>query len=607
MNHKLKSLYKKNRIFSLFLIVLIITTIFKFIYVFALTEYTSYLVSDMGGYWQRAIQRFQGDLYDINQWVIWPPFFHILLANIFKVTQFLGVFKHNLEIVLSINILLSSISVFYLYLLTLKLSKNDKIAFTASTLYALTYHAIYFNASILSENFAVPLVIASIYFLFCNKWKYYILSGLLLALATGIRPGYGLFGLPFALYALVADSKNLKSDWKQTFFFRGIIKAGLFSIGFFLIIFFIVSEIKDISGGKVNSLAASSGINYYFSFTKKYEVGCRFDGYYYVLIPPGTVRNPENGKLITNAPIYDTKYFKTLANRYIKENPKILFTKIKDIWDLYFGVLFPSFPSAKGFDFFIKLFKVIFFILTLLTFFSLFTRPKKRVNFKNYLLLMSLIFLSIITCYMFNSEHRYVFGFIFATYPPAFEMIFELKRNIGSYTKKIIIFVSLLSLPLIGVKSAFIINKLNMVDNMVVEIREYDNPDKMIVFNIDQVNFPFRKQLTHKTLGKTGQEGRFFMMVTGEFDMLQSGYVEFYLYCEEGTMLSINDNRIIFREGSDDEKELKKRIFLERGRYSFKIVYKHLSNDAGIKAMYIPLSFDGNKYFFGQDTEYMKF
>jgi hypothetical protein len=208
---------------------------------------------------------------------------------------------------------------------------------------------------------------------------------------------------------------------------------------------------------------------------------------------------------------------------------------------------------------------------------------------------------------LFNTEHRYVYGFIFAVYPLAFDMIFELRKDFGKYARRMAIFVSILSIPFIGIKSASVIRKWNMTENFAVEIKEYDNTEKVNRFEIDRVNFPFRKQLTHGTLGKTRAKDRFEMMITGEFDLLQSGYMEFYIYCEEGAMLVIDDDNIIFREGRDDEKELKNEVFLNSGRHSFKITYQHLREDAGIKAMYFPLSFEGEKYFFGEDSEYVRF
>ncbi|MFZ1984225.1 MAG: glycosyltransferase family 39 protein, partial [Desulfatitalea sp.] len=334
---------KKEKMLPWLFVVVALTTVLKAVFVFKYTAYYNYLSSDMLGYWSRAFQRYDGDLFSINQWVIWPPLFHIILAGIFKTNQFLGLFHRNLEVVLSLNILFSSLSVVYLYFIAVIFSRNSLIALCTASLYALTYHCLYFNAFILSENFAVPIVIAALYYLLRNKKGYYLLSGALLAIATGIRPGYGLLGLSFGLYALLSDSKTIRLDWKRTIFFNGFGKAALFSLAFMLCIAAIVAENNYISKGRLKGLAASSGLNYYFSFTKTYEVRSRFDGYHYVIIPPGTVRNPENGKLMTINPIYDGAFFKKLANAYINDHPYILVTKIKDLWDLYFGTLFPSY------------------------------------------------------------------------------------------------------------------------------------------------------------------------------------------------------------------------------------------------------------------------
>jgi len=594
---------KKNKFFSWLLIVILISTILKFIFVFEHTDYRSYLTSDMGGYWTRAFERFNGEHFNLNQWALWPPLFHIILSGIFQITHMLNCFHLNLEIVLGTNIILSSVSVLYLYMITLKLSGNRLISFITASLYAFNYYTFYFNAFILSENFAVPIVIASVYYLFLNRPGYYFLSGILLAIATGMRPGFGIFAVPYGLYALFQVEK---STILNSVFFRRVLKGALFSAGFLIIIFLIIAENNRISQGNVRGLAASGGLNKYFSFTKTYEVQCRFDGYYYVIIPPGTIRNPENGKLITDEPIYNTKYFNGLTKKYIREHPGVVLRKFSDIGTLYFGVLFPSMNSVLWFNILREPTRWLVFLLSLLVLFSIFI-SKKQLHRLNYLLILSVIFFSILTCYLFNSEHRYIFGFMFALHPIAVVTIFRIFSDFKSVRKKLVIFFILITLPVLIYAGISQYRRWTIEEkiNAVVYTQELSDPE---AFYVDEINFPFSNNFTHQTLGLICNSKPFTANITGSFTMEGGGFMEVMVYCEEGFELKIDSNIILMRGERADEKEITNIIELPEGTHTFELTYYHNDFDAGIKVMYSPVyANDPEKYFFGENSGPVKF
>ena len=68
--------------------IIIFSALLKFIYVFNLTNFKSYLYSDMGGYWERALGRLAGKGHELDQWIIWPPFYHIVLSYMIKAIDF---------------------------------------------------------------------------------------------------------------------------------------------------------------------------------------------------------------------------------------------------------------------------------------------------------------------------------------------------------------------------------------------------------------------------------------------------------------------------------------------------------------------------------------
>ncbi len=619
----IKNMKQREIMLCLLLLVLLISTVLKFIFVYYHTDYKNYLGADMSGYWDRATDRFNGDIKGIDQWVIWPPFFHIILTEIFKVIYLFSLLKYKLQIVLGINIILSSVSVLYLYLLTYNFTKKYIVAFCAATLYAFTYYSFYFNAYILSENFGVPIVIAAVYYLLCNKKQYYFLSGVLLAIAAGIRPGFALLGLPFALYALLSGSESLKTNWKQTIFFKGIWKAVLFSTGFFSIFFLIIVENNYISEGKVKGLAASSGVNYYCSFTKCYMVKSTF-GYYYVIVPPGSVLNPERGILTTNIPIYDVKSFIKLTNKYIKKHPLVFLKKLDDFRELYFGTLFPSMYNALWFGILIDPFRWLFFILSLVVAFSFFTRPASRLDWKKYLVVLSVILFSLLVCYMFNTEHRYLFPFIFAIYAIAIDTIFEVVSNFRKYIKKLIIFISIvICIPVINagvlqVKKWRMEDKINVTLINNFHLKDKNNPNTIIGdtsgFNIDAVNFPLNETgFTHKTLGKICHDGSFFINLKGSFEVLQKGLYNFSIYSLDSIEFRVDDITLIpLYKTEEDEKELHVIRDLSKGKHTFRLLYHYYGGnnyEPGIVAMYnpYPLKDEDNKYYLGEDSKFIRF
>jgi len=588
--------------------VVVLSTLLKLAFVFYGTAFQSYLGSDMGGYWTRALQRFNGDLFSINQWVIWPPLFHIILAYLFKLTYLVGLGPINLGIVLGLNVLFSSLSVFCLYRISERLTRSPRLALATATLYAFTYHCFYFNAFVLSENFAVPLSIAALYCLLQNRLGYFLLSGVLLAVATGIRPGYGLLALSFGLYALWPDSTHSRAGWLRSIGRNGVPKAALFSLGFLLVIGLVLAQNHYISNGRLKGLAASSGLNYFFSFTKTYEVRSWFDGYHYVIIPPGTVKHPENGKLLTVKPIYDSAFFEQLTNAHIRQHPEVLLFKLKDLWELYFGTLFPSYGSAFGFHPGIEIFKFVFFFLTLVIAFSFTTSLWRRDNAKQRWLILSIIALSLVTSYLFNSEHRYIYGFVFAIYLLSIEAIGVIAAEFKQHLKKMLLCVGA-TILILGADAGYsALRKQNMPAVIHMKLHDYNEPFDAQTLDVDTLNFPFEKTFTHQRFGELGIREDFDVEFNGRFEVHASMSVHFFVYCEEGFEFYVDQQPVLGRPIRDDEKELETILFLEQGSHDFRLRYFHRSEDAGIKAMYVPIT-DGRygKYFLGQDTSLVTF
>ncbi|HTE40972.1 MAG TPA: hypothetical protein VK629_09080 [Steroidobacteraceae bacterium] len=113
---------------------LAISCVVKLLYVFCLTDYSNYLFSDFGGYWNRALERLRGHDTDYDQWAIWPPLPHILLTFFFRVIDLAGLSEHRLEALLVANVGLSTLCVALVYGITLRLCSSSRAAFEVAVL-----------------------------------------------------------------------------------------------------------------------------------------------------------------------------------------------------------------------------------------------------------------------------------------------------------------------------------------------------------------------------------------------------------------------------------------------------------------------------------------
>jgi len=80
--------------------ILVSSTLLKIVYVFMLTKYKRFIFADMCYYWTSAENRYKGDIFNPEQWNIFPPFYHIVLCELFKIINFFGLLTYKLEIVL---------------------------------------------------------------------------------------------------------------------------------------------------------------------------------------------------------------------------------------------------------------------------------------------------------------------------------------------------------------------------------------------------------------------------------------------------------------------------------------------------------------------------
>lgn len=400
-------------------LILLVTFICRIVYVFYLSDYKELLFSDMGGYWERAKVRFDGDIFTVQQWGSWATFFHFYLALIFKILYFFKLDEYRLEAVLLMNILYSTISVLCFYLIAEHILKNRLQSLIATLFYSFSYPLIYFNAFLLTENLSIPLIVLSVFLLFKYNERIFLLFvlGLSMGLAVAFKPVIGLLCIPFLIYIVLVNKFSFVS------LYRGMI----FSFGVFLVVFLVLVENNYISKGELKSLAANGGVAFFFGQCKSSEVYSIHNGFHTIIAPPQFAGNPNHMKLMTDRPIYDQLYFYKLGLDCIKRDPWILVQDFQHLKGIFYNTLFPSVPSSKWFTTLIHVSNYMVIIMTLPLGLLYFLLRKQIVDIKKILLLLSIPFLLLLTMYFYGVEQRYFFQSYFVIYLLFFVVLFNLK------------------------------------------------------------------------------------------------------------------------------------------------------------------------------------
>lgn len=417
----IKSMYKEHR--TLFLI-LLASFITRIIYVFHYTDYKNYLYTDMGGYWNRALDRYNGNIFNEGQWAMYAPFYHFYLAFIFKILQFLNLFALKLEAIILLNIVYSTISIVFVYLISKQIIKNNFYSNLATGLYAFSYPLIYFNSFIMSENISIPILITSVYLIFTYHEKKLMmtLAGLIFALGVATKPAMLLIAAVFLLYIIYAHRRSFDST------IRGI----LFALGFCFVIFLVIVENNHISRGVIKTLYANSGELFFLTQCNYSAVNSTYSNsngnFIWIIAPPLLWTNRNLSPFNTDHPPYDNKYFYKLGFDCIKNNPDFLIDALKKQKGLFFNSLMPSDPRSQGFDNFINFSNYLTFFMALSLGLLYYLRKDNEIDTKKIIVLLFILLSIPFTTLIYPPEQRYLLPVFFIIYLLFFTVVFNLKK-----------------------------------------------------------------------------------------------------------------------------------------------------------------------------------
>jgi hypothetical protein len=614
------------------IMLLVLSSVIKFIYVFNFTDYTHYVTSDMQGYWDRGIERFTGDDMNPDQWSANASFFPWVLSLLFQFINVFGLYNYKLVTILLCNIALSTLGVWFLYKIGMLLMKKRKWALGLAAAYAFSYPLIYFNSFVMAEPFAIPLIIGSIYLLFKYKDGYFIfLSGLLLGLGVALRPSNALLGLPFALYVFLSVRPfSIKSLWKSG------LRAAVFSLAFFAVMFYLVSENMRISNGELKTLTAHSGYNFFLGCTDAFCITSKYSGITYGFVPSSVANHPELGTIVTSVPIYDYKTFYKMGWDFIKENPQVWVRNLLKYRFLFFDNLFPAAPSSRGFIPLFDIFRYALFYMFLLLGLLYLSFKDKRLEKDKVLLFIGIFVISAAGLFFYTVTHQYFYNFAYTVYILFFVMLFSVSEKWKKNKKLIAYYLAAVLILTAGSYGIRLLLKMttdrkiqctvSADSSSITNISQQRNTVKTETFYADELNFYWDNYLHHYRLGKcTDVIGSYFLDYQGGFDVLREGKYTFFVYSDAGYRLKIDDKTVLEFQTNKTMLEgmIEQEVYLSNGNHTFSGTMFKYNYEQGLIAFYLGpdavkphriiqdddyvFPKDAVKYYIGQDSRYIRF
>lgn len=378
------------------------------LYVFWLTPYQQFLFSDMKNFWTQAMQRLDGREFADSQFVAWPPLYHIFLAELFRILRVLGLGELvRLETALLLNITVFAASVFALQRLAAHWLQRGDMVLLCTLLYGFGFPALYFNAFLLADNLGSPLLVMAVAAIVCVPgWRGILLSAMLFAAATIVRPALGPYGLAFVAFLLA------RQGWSRRF----LLQAALFSALFFSLIALASLEVSRISKGRVNGLSANGGLDFFIANTDYHRVDLSYDGWHFFVIVPAQSWRPENGVFYTNVPFYEQGHYFKLGWEALARDPIRMVRNLSEIRNLFFADMLPSRYDAPGFKWLRPVWDWFKFIMFLSCGLYLWRWRSLGERRPVVVLLGSLILLTMVVSVLFTGEPRYTYAIIFAFY-----------------------------------------------------------------------------------------------------------------------------------------------------------------------------------------------
>lgn len=567
-------------------------------YVFWLTPYQEFIFSDMKNYWTQAMKRLAGNEFDDSQFVAWPPMFHIVLAEIFRILKNIGLENWiRIETPLVLNVLIFSASVYAVHRVAARWFDQAWLVLLVSALYAFGFPALYFNAFLLGENIGGPLLVIAISILLRrNTWTWVVASAVLFGLATIIRPSLGPYGLAFVAFLLARDGLTR----------RFIAQAAVFTAVFFALVTLASAEVSRISGGRVNALSANGGLDFFIANSDYHRVDLSYDGWHFFVVVPAQSWKPENGVFYTNVPFYKQDYYFSLGWQAVQRNPMRLLYNVGELRNLFFADMLPSRYDAPGFRFWRPVwdwFKFLMFVPLGLFFWArrdVLAGHNGRERHATFVMLSSILGVTFVVSFIFTGEPRYTYTIIFVFYLLFFKLVELVAIDWRKWVRPALIYSVIVAV--FATTMAFAIAALRPVYPVTIEGTFAPATTEPVTtkaaeasssgpFLIGRVRFPFnrknealvhedRPEISTEKAGKVRLRTR--MEVLGEAP-LQIG---FRVYSSWGFQLRVNGQPTVTNEAPDYFHETEGSAVLSPGMYDLELEADYLPRSGGLSSNY---------------------
>lgn len=157
---------------------------------------------------------YSSDLSNENAWFYRPPGFSFFIGIVYLIAG--KDLTLTLSVIPWIQIVLDTISVYFIYGIAGSIFKNNKVANLSALLYSCYPYVLVWTSVIYAESLSIFLLLASLYFLFKEK-KNLIISGILAGLAVLTRLQI-IFIIPVIMLVFILSDKKLYLKPMLTFF-----------------------------------------------------------------------------------------------------------------------------------------------------------------------------------------------------------------------------------------------------------------------------------------------------------------------------------------------------------------------------------------------------
>lgn len=573
------------------------------------SPYQHYLYSDMQGYFNRPFKVFNGDEKALDLWVGFAPYYHRILALELTWLNYLWLEDSFHEFILIQNIFLSAVATFALYKIGRHLTNDNKlVGLILAGGYAFSFPHLYYNGFVITEPFVVPVIIISISLLY--RWlnsNLIFFCGVLLAIAVGVRPSTGILGLPFGLYIVFHGLNPFKihpRDWIKIFWSRAV-RGGLFSIGFFAVLFTVVAENYRISDGRVKGLTSHSGYNFLLGQSQAHRITSSWDGITYIFVPPSVAHHPEYGNIETNIPIYDSSTFFQQGWKTLEEYPHIYFEHLLKFKYLFFDNLFPASPSFVGFKFIEPFRYIMFYMLVFSPLLLLGVREKGTIRAADGAFYAGIFALSCGALYFFTVTFTYFFDFSYSVYALFTLAAYSVIKHYKKYKKLIHTYVAVVAVLTVIFWIYDGWSRASIDEKVRVKITQSSHPVRNLyqdrneisskVLAVDSLEFYEHLNLQHAKLGHQEFFTDFFIDADTKIEVLKDGGYRFTFFVDDGYEVFIDGHSLMGYNGIKrmNEKQISAEIFLTKGTHHLSVkMFQHADN-SGLAGYYRRL--DGPK------------